>query len=331
MNQQYTEGDTFPIDIHRVVDGDVLEVYILGLSSPDEKRMEVVRLYGIDAPEPTQRYWAEAVSYLERLSLDGRFWLKIVDVDKYGVIIGDVYRNSVDETISRDMVRAGWAYHRRDVIGCELGLQDLEQLEQRAFFDAVGVWQEGGGETRPSVYRRIVREAEEERRRIAREKEDEARRKLQREEEDIVRRYDEYNRRKDRVAAVIIFLFSVASFAILFLIGYSLGIRIPLPYWLGYSLMTGLWLAALVSGGMLIVSAFGSTNVRMVLSLALCLAFIAYVIYTPNRVLGNFDVYFAMCIMGGVFYIRNRISGRVDWDEWKVIDGKGKSLDIPKQ
>ena len=231
-----------------------------------------------------------------------------MDIREDGFIVGDVYRNSPDESLSQDMVRAGWAYWRRNDGDDGIGLQDLEQ---RAFFNAVGVWQDGGNEIRPWDYRRIVQEEEEERRRIAQE-----------EEEDLVSKYNDYNRGKDRIATLWILFLCAVSVAILLIFEFSSG----LPYRLGYLSFMFLMQVAEVSIGFLILYSISSAKARLIVACILFAAFMVYEIYTPNRILGNYDIVLALGVIYAIYIIVGLISQRVDWSEWKIIEEKDRSL-----
>ncbi len=322
--EQFKKGDTFPVHIHQVVDGDVLEVSAVGFQADDEGRI-LVRLYGIDTPEPTQRYWIEAKSHLERLVRNGRFLLKVVDIEEGSVIVGDVYRNSLDDSISQDMVRAGWAYLRRDCIGDALGLQ---RLEQQAFFNGVGVWRHGGDEVRPWVYREMVREEEERRRRL--EKEEESERKLKEREAErlILDEYYDYNRKKDRVGALKALISMVAVIAVLVFIEY---LGHPLPYSLAYLLLLASFQSALVAVGLIFIYTIGSPESQKVWATILGALYVLYAFITPNRVLDDWDIPFAdemvsIWLIFLVLYFVKCISNRMDWDEWKWMHDKSEKL-----
>lgn len=300
--EQYKKGDTFPIEIHQVVDGDVLEVRVLGTADFSEQNTESIRLYGIDAPELTQKYGVEAKLYLERLTRHGRFWMRVMDIGEDGFIVGDVYRNSPNESLSQDMVRAGWAYWRRNDGDDGIGLHDLEQ---RAFFNAMGVWQDGGDEIRPWDYRRIVQE----------------------EKQDQLDRFDDYNRRKERVGALKVLGFSSLALIISIFI---------------HDLLVGVFLTPIIVAiGVMIIALFPSSSKAkrnatwaVWIGYVVLVCLVSLVAYSPNS-----DEEWAFFIMGvvmglctsliGIFIsaaIIGKVAGKLEWDEWKALDETSNEL-----
>ena len=132
------EGNRFPIEITRVVDGDGFEARVLDGSG----RMIDVRLFAIDAPESEQTYGRASTEYLRQLVQDGRFWLEVRALDSNGRTVGIVHKDSFDysRTLNYLMVSSGWAYwysqyeHGEDELGLRAG-------EVNAYMEGLGVWQ----------------------------------------------------------------------------------------------------------------------------------------------------------------------------------------------
>lgn len=301
--EQYKKGDTFPIEIHQVVEGDVLEVRVLGTADFSEQNTESIRLYGIDAPELTQKYGVEAKLYLERLTRHGRFWMRVMDIGEDGFIVGDVYRNSPNESLSQDIVRAGWAYWRRNDGDDGIGLQDLEQ---RAFFNAMGVWQDGGDEIRPWDYRRIVQE----------------------EKQDQLDRFDDYNRRRKRSGALKVLGFSIVASIILGFISLELAASFFL-------------IPLIVSIGVMIINRYpSSSNSKRNATWAVWISPVALLflvgvaVRRPNSqeewvlFIGALVMVVLMSLIW-IFIsaaIIGKVAGKLEWDEWKTLDEKNNEL-----
>jgi micrococcal nuclease len=98
--------------INKVVDGDTIDVDIdLGFNITISQR---VRLKGINAPETRTKNLEEkdkglkAKSWLEEeLSKEGQWIIKTYKEDKYGRILGDVYKTGDIETINEKMLNEG--------------------------------------------------------------------------------------------------------------------------------------------------------------------------------------------------------------------------------
>jgi hypothetical protein len=93
-----------------------------------------VRLSEIDAPELSQPYGAEASAALQALLGDRRARIVVVDIDRYGRNVADVYQG--DRSINVEMVRLGhaWAYTR---YAKTLDIIDREQEAREA---GRGLW-----------------------------------------------------------------------------------------------------------------------------------------------------------------------------------------------
>ena len=100
------------VRVLRVIDGDTVEVQQRGTiwhSYPKER----IRLWGIDAPETSQRGGRESTRYLQRMI--GRrkdIWLDRVDTDQYGRTVGIIYprARSPEDAYNYEMVRGGHAH-----------------------------------------------------------------------------------------------------------------------------------------------------------------------------------------------------------------------------
>ena len=164
------EDNRFPIEIVRVVDGDGFRARALDGTNRDIE----VRLFAIDAPEGRQKYGRESTDHLRNLTRQGRFWVEVKDQDRYGRVIGIVYKDSFDaeHSLNYAMVKDGWAYwysgYERQRNWTpegemeitepqnELGLREAEAL---AYMESRGVWVEPDLE-RPWDYKRRLADEE---------------------------------------------------------------------------------------------------------------------------------------------------------------------------
>ncbi len=163
------EDNRFPIEVLRVQDGDGFKARALDGSNREIE----VRLYAVDAPEGRQKFGRESTRHLRRLVSEGRFWLEVKNRDRYGRVVGIVYKDALaaEHTLNHAMVRDGWAYwysrYERQVdlspVG-ELEITEplnelgLKEAEASAYMESRGVWVEPGAE-RPWDYK--IRIAEE--------------------------------------------------------------------------------------------------------------------------------------------------------------------------
>ena len=111
-----------------------------------------VRLYAIDAPELSQPYGTEARDEMRRISR-GSLRLDAVSSDRYGRVVGVVYRRNRKKSLNHAMVAAGLAYSYQ-----RYGkLDGIDDSEARARKRRLGVWKSGESQTRPWDHRRGVR------------------------------------------------------------------------------------------------------------------------------------------------------------------------------
>jgi len=99
-----------------VGDGDSLTLLV------DRERIRI-RLAQIDAPELGQPYGKRAKAALSALAFGKRARVEVVDIDRYGRTVGEVFVDGID--LNREMVREGhaWAYtqyaHSTEIIALE--------------------------------------------------------------------------------------------------------------------------------------------------------------------------------------------------------------------
>lgn len=138
-------AEDYAVKILRVIDGDSVKVR---LPNGDEHS---VRMYGIDAPETSQRRGGSSTRELERILRGGRDWrLHVIDRDHYQRLVGLIYREDESSDMkdrggagilsaNHEMVRSGWAHWYREY-GDQIG--EFENLERYAKRERLGVWQD---------------------------------------------------------------------------------------------------------------------------------------------------------------------------------------------
>jgi micrococcal nuclease len=104
-----------------VHDGDTFTLLVGGVQHK-------IRLNGIDAPELRQAFGTRARQFLARLCFGKTVTARVVNVDRYGREVGDVYVGGV--LVNAELVRAGMAWHYKQY-SKDAMLAELE-LEARA-------------------------------------------------------------------------------------------------------------------------------------------------------------------------------------------------------
>lgn len=111
-----------------------------------------VRLYAIDAPELSQPFGVEARERMRKIAR-GSLRLDVVNTDRYGRVVGVVYRRNRKKSLNHMIVAAGLAYSYQ-----RYGkLDGISEAEARARKRRLGIWKSGGSQTRPWDHRRTLR------------------------------------------------------------------------------------------------------------------------------------------------------------------------------
>ena len=104
--------DTQSVHVTRVIDGDTVEIKTTpGLFSRSQK--ERVRLYGIDAPESSQKGGPQSTKQLKKLiGSRKKIWLQPSGTDQYGRIVALIYprKGNPDDSFNYNMVLSGHAH-----------------------------------------------------------------------------------------------------------------------------------------------------------------------------------------------------------------------------
>jgi endonuclease YncB( thermonuclease family) len=107
-----------------IADGDTLTLLV-------DREQVRVRLAQIDAPESDQPYGKKAKAALSALAFGKQAHVEVVDIDRYGRTVGEVFVGGID--VNREMVRKGhaWAYtkysHTTEVIELESSARAAKQ------------------------------------------------------------------------------------------------------------------------------------------------------------------------------------------------------------
>ncbi len=146
------------VRLTRVIDGDTVEVLAGGglFRGPGTRR---IRLYGIDAPESSQRGGPESTKHLGRI-IGGRtgMWLTSIDTDQYGRTVGLIHskKGRPEDSYNYRMVRDGQA---RCYMTRPEDRERYQEAEDAARSQGRGIWKDRNAAA-PWDYRKAQRERE---------------------------------------------------------------------------------------------------------------------------------------------------------------------------
>ena len=125
--------------ITRIVDGDSLEFRRRGFWRAFFGGTTYrLRLYGIDAPELSQRFGRESLRVLRKETC-GSMRLRVMNSDRYGRVVGLLYGSDPHRSVNRSMIESGWAHWYRVYGGREWGFDDAERAARAS---RLGVWRD---------------------------------------------------------------------------------------------------------------------------------------------------------------------------------------------
>lgn len=135
-------------EVLNVHDGDTIRVR-------QGQKIERVRFACIDAPELAQPLGKESRDYLKSLIVQNgdRVALKIVDTDRYGRKVAEVFAGS--KFLQAEQVKGGMAYVYEQYLSNCPDAAAVKQAQDLAKRSRVGVW--GGNYTKPWDYRKTKR------------------------------------------------------------------------------------------------------------------------------------------------------------------------------
>ena len=132
-----------------IADGDTIDVLRRGSEV-------TVRLHGVDTPESRQAYGKQAKKFTASMVYDRQVRVEAVDIDRYGRIVGIVYRETDGAQLNEALVAAGYAWWYRKYAPQDIRLQELEQQARAA---GKGLWKQDDP-VAPWNWRRGVRRSE---------------------------------------------------------------------------------------------------------------------------------------------------------------------------
>ena len=143
----FKKGNRYWCKVIAVSDGDTITCRRFNLRRSETR----IRLAYIDAPESSQAYGRETQQMVVKLIQKKLVRIRIVDTDRYGRHVAEVYRRS--RNINEELIKRGGAWVYEDYIRDKQKLKYLNQLQQEAKSKKRGLWQQSRP-IRPSVYRR---------------------------------------------------------------------------------------------------------------------------------------------------------------------------------
>ena len=132
---------THQVRLERVIDGDTV-VITMGKGFLRGNQEARIRLYGIDAPESSQKGGDEATRHLKKMIGSRRkIWLDVMDNDQYGRIVGMIYhrRGHPEDSYNLRMVEAG---HARCYMTRPIHRSRYLQAEESARAKRRGIWKQ---------------------------------------------------------------------------------------------------------------------------------------------------------------------------------------------
>ncbi len=147
------------VKVTRVIDGDTVDVLVDG-GAFRRARQKRIRLYGIDAPESSQRGGPESTKHLKRLiGRRNNMWMEDHGQDQYGRTIGNLCRRKggARDSYNYMMVRDG---HARVYMAKAADKGRYEAAEKEAQRSRKGLWRDKNPQA-PWEYRRQEKAREE--------------------------------------------------------------------------------------------------------------------------------------------------------------------------
>ncbi len=144
-----TQGNEYNCRLLHIADGDTINADCSQYGAKDIR----IRIWGIDAPELSQKPWGyrskDALIKLLPTVKNGTITLRINDIDQYGRYVAQIFVNGQD--IGLEMVKQGEAvvYHHFN------NLPQYRSAEQDAKKAKRGIWQESGAQQDPGRWRKL--------------------------------------------------------------------------------------------------------------------------------------------------------------------------------
>jgi endonuclease YncB( thermonuclease family) len=129
--------------VTKVIDGDTFHL-LPDISPPSRVRVHrdgtiSVRLRGCDAPEKDQPYGQEAKEHLTSLILMNRVKVQVMDVDRYGRVVGYVFLNG--KNINLEQIKSGYAWAYTEFLDRPYA-SEFYEAEKEARKKRLGLWKQ---------------------------------------------------------------------------------------------------------------------------------------------------------------------------------------------
>ncbi|MFA6582836.1 MAG: thermonuclease family protein [Elusimicrobiaceae bacterium] len=122
-----TVETTFSGTCVKVSDGDTIRVL-------HDDIEEKIRLYGIDAPELTQKDGEAAKDFMRKMVYEKNVTVHVQEKDRYGRLVSEVTVNG--KNLSLEIVKVGWAWFEKKYSTDSF----LEEAEKEAREKRLGIW-----------------------------------------------------------------------------------------------------------------------------------------------------------------------------------------------
>lgn len=132
----FKKGQRYRCKVLAVVDGDTIDCRRLFYFWQSVR----MRLAYIDAPESKQQFGDEAKKYVEKMLKGRGVSLNVVDIDRYGRVVADVYLIG-HGSVSEKLVQQGVVWVYPEYVRHPKRLKTLNQLQNEAKKHKRGLWQ----------------------------------------------------------------------------------------------------------------------------------------------------------------------------------------------
>lgn len=143
----FKKGKRYWCTVIAVSDGDTISCKRINVRRSTAK----IRLAYIDAPESSQDFGQETRKMVVSLVHKKLVRIRIVDTDRYGRHVAEVYRRG--RHINEELIKRGGAWVYADYIKDKRYAQKLNKLQIEAKKDKKGLWKNSRA-VRPSTYRK---------------------------------------------------------------------------------------------------------------------------------------------------------------------------------
>lgn len=146
LSTHYVLAETCYTQVLSIKDGDTIKAYC-------QNQEVAIRLAAIDTPEKKQAYGKDAKNYLESLVRDKTLTIQIIDKDRYGRLVGNIFIDKM--YVNAQMVKAGyaWVYDAYKKTAAKGQLNNMLLFQKQAKRSKIGLWADEKPEA-PWIYRK---------------------------------------------------------------------------------------------------------------------------------------------------------------------------------